>query len=159
MTRPLQLRRLHFLNALFAPLTGHDLYLAQQIDAAITSSLPEAEERAPSDPAFVAAAATLFTRLCSARPAHGFFHWDAAADDDAGAAPLFARAGVMQGLKQLAAFPESTLLVTNLRAAHCPPAKRWTERRRRDYDAALTFIRDLAAARSRRDANLNLLFL
>ncbi len=158
MTRSPQLRRLHFLNALFAPLTGHDLYLAQQIDAAITSSLPEAEERAPSDPAFVNAAATLFARLCSAQVAHGFFHWDAAADDT-GASPLFARAGVMQGLKQLSAFPQSTLLVTNLRAAHCPPARRWTERRRRDYDDALGFIRDLAAARSRRDANMNLLFL
>ena len=158
MTRSPSLRRLHFLNALFAPLTGHDLYLAQQIDAAITSSLPEAEERAPSDPAFVNAAATLFARLCSAQSAHGFFHWDASADD-AGASPLFARAGVMQGLKQLAAYPESTLLVTNLRAAHCPEAKRWTERRRRDYDDALNFIRDLAAARSRRDANMNLLFL
>ena len=158
MTRSPQLRRLHFLNALFAPLTGHDLYLARQIDAAITSSLPEAEERAPSDPAFVNAAATLFARLCSAQTAHGFFHWDASADD-AGASPLFARAGVMQGLKQLSAFPESTLLVTNLRAAHCPPARRWTERRRRDYDDALGFIRDLAAARSRRDANMNLLFL
>ncbi len=158
MTRSPQLRRLHFLNALFAPLTGHDLYLAQQIDAAITSSLPEAEERAPSDPAFVNAAATLFARLCSAQAAHGFFHWDAAADDT-GASPLFARAGVMQGLKQLSAFPQSTLLVTNLRAAHCPPARRWTERRRRDYDDALGFIRDLAAARSRRDANMNLLFL
>lgn len=158
MTRSPQLRRLHFLNALFAPLTGHDLYLAQQIDAAITSSLPEAEERAPSDPAFVNAAATLFARLCSAQTAHGFFHWDAAADDT-GASPLFARAGVMQGLKELSAFPESTLLVTNLRAAHCPPARRWTERRRRDYDDALGFIRDLAAARSRRDANMNLLFL
>lgn len=158
MTRSPSLRRIHFLNALFAPLTGHDLYLAQQIDAAITSSLPEAEERTPSDPVFVNAAAALFARLCSAQPAHGFFHWDASAND-AGASPLFARAGVMQGLKQLAAYPESTLLVTNLRAAHCPEAKRWTERRRRDYDDALNFIRDLAAARSRRDANLNLLFL
>jgi hypothetical protein len=158
MTRSSQLRRLHFLNALFAPLTGHDLYLAEQIDAAITSSLPEAEERAPNDPAFVKAAAQLFDRLCRAQPGHGFFHWDASSDE-AGASPLFARAGVMQGLKQLSAFPQSTLLVTNLRAAHCPPDKRWTERRRRDYDDALTFIRELAAARSRRDANMNLLFL
>jgi hypothetical protein len=158
MTRSPQLRRLHFLNALFAPLTGHDLYLARQIDAAITSSLPEAEERTPNDPAFVNAAAQLFARLCGAQPGHGFFHWDAAGDE-AGASPLFARAGVMQGLKQLSAFPQSTLLVTNLRTAHCPPAKRWTERRRRDYDDALAFIRELAAARSRRDANLNLLFL
>lgn len=158
MTRSPSLRRLHFLNALFAPLTGHDLYLARQIDAAITSSLPEAAERTPSDPAFVNAAATLFARLCSAQTSHGFFHWDAAAEDT-GATPLFARAGLMQGLKQLAPFTESTLLVTNLRAAHCPEAKRWTERRRRDYDDALGFIRDLAAARSRRDANMNLLFL
>lgn len=158
MTHPVQLRRLHFLNALFAPLTGHDLYLAQQIDAAITSSLPEAEERTQQDPAFVAAAAKLFERLCSAQPAHGFFHWDANADDT-GATPLFTRAGVMQGLKQLAAYPESTLLVTNLRAAQCPPTRRWTERRRREYDDTLAFIRQLAAARSRRHANLNLLFL
>jgi hypothetical protein len=158
MTRPLQLRRLHFLNALFAPLTGHDLYLAQQIDDAISTSLGEAVERAPGDPAFVSAAARLFERLCSAEPRHGFFHWDAGADDT-GATPLFTRAGVMQGLKQLATFPESTLLVTNLRTAHCPPARRWTERRRREYDDTLSLIRDLAAARSRRSANLNLLFL
>jgi hypothetical protein len=158
MMRSPQLRRLHFLNALFAPLTGHDLYLAQQIDDAISTSLGEAEGRTPGDPSFAAAAAKLFERLCAAQPAHGFFHWDASADDT-GATPLFTRAGVMQGLKQLAAYPESTLLVTNLRAAQCPPTRRWTERRRREYDDTLGFIRDLAAARSRRHANLNLLFL
>lgn len=158
MTRSPQLRRLHFLNALFAPLTGHDLYLAQQIDDAIATSLGEAEQRTPNDPAFVAAAARLFEKLCSTRSQHGFFHWDAGANDTA-VAPLFARAGLMQGLKQLAPFPESTLLVTNLRTAHCPPDKRWSGRRQRDYDDSLSLIRDLAAARTRRSANLNLLFL
>ena len=158
MTRSPQLRRLHFLNALFAPLTGQDLYLAQQIDDAITTSLGEAETRGPNDPAFIAAAAQLFHRLCSGQAAHGFFHWDAGADDT-GASPLFARAGLMQGLKHLAPFSESTLLVTNLRTAHCPPDRRWTERSQRNYDESLSLIRDLAAARSRRSANLNLLFL
>jgi len=158
MTRSPQLRRLHFLNALFAPLTGHDLYLAQQIDDAIATSLGEAEQRGPQDPAFVAAAARLFERLCATQPQHGFFHWDAS-EGDAGASPLFTRAGLMQGLKQLAPFTESTLLVTNLRSAHCPPDRRWTERRQRNYDESLSMIRDLAAARSRRSANLNLLFL
>jgi len=158
MTRPLKLRRLHFLNALFAPLTGQDLYLAQQIDDAIATSLGDAVERAPNDPSFVAAAARLFERVCAGQTAHGFFHWDAATDD-AGASPLFTRAGVMEGLKRLAVFPESTLLVTTLRSAQCPPRRRWTRRRRRDYDDALEFIRKLAAARSRRGANLNLLFL
>ena len=158
MTRSPQLRRLHFLNALFAPLTGHDLYLAQQIDDAIATSLGEAQERTPADPAFIAAAAQLFERLCAARPQHGFFHWDAAADDTAGS-PLFTRAGLMQGLKQLAPFAESTLLVTNLRSAHCPPDRRWTGRRQREYDDSLSLIRGLAAARTRRSAHLNLLFL
>ncbi|MDQ5979554.1 MAG: hypothetical protein QG602_2529 [Verrucomicrobiota bacterium] len=158
MTRSPQLRRLHFLNALFAPLTGHDLYLAQQIDDAISSSLGEAEQRTPNDPAFIAAAVRLLEKLCSVRTTHGFFHWDAGADDTA-AEPLFARAGLMQGLKQLAAFPESTLLVTNLRSAHCPPDRRWTDRRQRNYDDSLALIRNLAAARTRRSANLNLLFL
>ncbi|MEN9402235.1 MAG: hypothetical protein RL091_938, partial [Verrucomicrobiota bacterium] len=53
MTRPPQLRRLHFLNALFAPLTGHDLYLAQQIDDAIVTSLDDAEQLTPADPRFI----------------------------------------------------------------------------------------------------------
>lgn len=158
MTRSPRLRRLHFLNALFAPLTGQDLYLARQIDEAITTTLDDAANRGPEDPAFVAASARLFQRMCAARPAHGFFHWDAGADDTA-AAPLFARAGLMQGLKHLAAFPESTLLVTNLHAAHCPATRRWTSRRRREYGDALTLIRDLAAARTRPSANLHLLFL
>lgn len=158
MTRPANLRRLHFLNALFAPLTGHDLYLAQQIDAAIATSLDEAGSRAAVDPAFADAAARLFARLCAGRERHGFFHWDAATDA-AGAEPLFARARVVEGLKHLATYPESTVLVTNLRAAHCPPDCRWSPRRRRDYDDTLSLIRDLAAARTRRSANLNLLFL
>jgi hypothetical protein len=158
MTRSPQLRRLHFLNALFAPLTGHDLYLAQQIDDAITTSIGEAEQRPASDPKFIAAAAQLFERLCSAESRHGFFHWDAGIDDS-GASPLFARAGIMQGLKRLATYSESTFLVTNLRAAHCPSDKRWTERRQREYDDSLSLIRDLAVARSRHSASMNLLFL
>lgn len=158
MTRPAQLRRLHFLNALFASLTGHDLYLARQIDDAIATTLDEAEQREPSDPAFVDAAARLFTRLCSGQPRHGFYHWDAA-HDETGASPLFTRAGVMQGLKRLAAFPESTVLVTNLRAAHCPADRRWTPRRQREYDDTLSLIRQLAAARTRPGATVNLLFL
>jgi hypothetical protein len=160
MMRSAKLRRLHFLNALFAPLTGHDLYLAEQLDAAIATSLDEATvaERAPSDPAFVAAATALFERLCAAQVKHGFFHWDAAAET-AGADPLFARAGLMQGLKRIATYDESTVLVTNLRAAHCPPDRRWTGRRRQAYDETLSLLRALTAARTRRGANVNLLFL
>ena len=170
MTSSDHLRRLHFINALFAGLTGHDLYLAQQIQTAITTSLSEARGRPaeqpppggepaePSDPAFAAAATRLLERLCDGRQDHGFFHWDAA-ESAAAATPLFAREHVLAGLRRLACYRESTLLVTNLRPAHCPPRRRWTSRRQREYRESLALIRDLAAARSRRSASVNLLFL
>lgn len=165
------LRRLHYINALFAGLTGQDLYLAQQIVSAIDTSLStpdaqdpgngqpaDADHRAPSGPAFVAAAARLLERLCASRGGHGFFHWDATESATAGT-PLFTRENVMAGLKRLAPYREATLLITNLRSAHCPPRHRWTARRERDYRETLALIRALAAERSRPSASMNLLFL
>jgi hypothetical protein len=65
----------------------------------------------------------------------------------------------MAGLKQLAPYRESTLLVTNLRPALIPPNHRATPKRRREYDEAIAFIQALAAARTTRNASLQLLFL
>ena len=65
----------------------------------------------------------------------------------------------MTGLKLLTPFRESTLLVTNLRPALLPASRRATPRRQRDYQEALAYIRDLAAARTSRRAELHLLFL
>lgn len=160
------LRRLHFVNALFAHVTGHDLYLARQIERAIAFSLAEfaaqtaahPEFAAKYDAAFNAAAADLLARHFAHLPRHGFFHWDASLTLVA-ATPLFTRAEIMAGLKHLAPFRESTLLVTNLRPALIPPTRRATARRLRDYADALALIHDLAAARTTRSASLQLLFL
>lgn len=160
------LRRLHFINALFASVTGHDLYLAEQIKAAIAFSLAELETQVAAQPElathydsdFNAAAARLLAKFFEGRPGHGFVHWDAARTLTS-ATPLFARAELMAALKTLAPFPASTLLITNLRPALLPPAKRATARRLQEYDDALAFIRQFAAARTTRRANLQLLFL
>lgn len=160
------LRRLHFINALFAHVTGQDLYLAEQIKAAIAFSLTELEAQTTAHPeyaakfdaAFTASAARLLAQAFSHLPAHGFYHWDAARTETS-ATPLFAREEIMTGLKQLAGFKEATLLITNLRPALIPPDKRATPRRVREYDEALAFIRELAAARTAPSASLQLLFL
>jgi hypothetical protein len=160
------LRRLHFINALFAPITGHDLYLAEQIKSAIAFSLHELEAQtvehpdyaARFDAAFTAAAAGLLAKAFAHLPAHGFYHWDAARTSTA-ATPLFAREEIMIGLRHLAPYRESTLLITNLRPALLPPEKRPTVRRLREYDDTLAFIRELAAARTTPSASLQLLFL
>jgi len=65
----------------------------------------------------------------------------------------------MAGLKQLAPYRESTLLVTNLRPAVLPPSRRETPRRLREYDDLLGFLRELTAARSPSGSDLTLLFL
>ncbi len=168
MTAPsrAELRRLHLTNALFAHVTGQDLYLAEQIKAAITFSLAEFEEQtrehpefaARYDTAFNAAAAELLAKSFDHLPRHGFFHWDAASTLTA-ATPLFARAELMNGFRQLAGFRESTLLVTNLRPALLPADRRQTPRRKREYADALAYTQELAAARTAPSANLNLLFL
>jgi hypothetical protein len=160
------LRRLHFINALFAHATGHDLYLAEQIKSAIAFSLVELEAQTTAHPelaekydsAFNAAAADLLAKLFAHQPKHGFYHWDASLTL-ASATPLFTRAEIMAGLRQLAPFREATLLVTNLRPALLPPSRRATPRRKREYVEALDFIHQLAAARTTRSANLQLLFL
>lgn len=162
-----ELRRLHLINALFAHATGQDLYLAEQIRAAIAFSLAEFEQKLGAAPAagsreeeaaFNAAAATLLARVFARQPRHGFYHWDASLTL-ASATPLFTRAEVMAGLRALAPYRESTLLVTHLRPALIPPGVRATARRQREYAEALALIRDLAAARSVRGANLHLLLL
>jgi hypothetical protein len=99
-----ELRRLHYINALFAHVTGRDLFLANQIKSAIAFSLSDLEERTAADPAlaetyaeaFNAAAAKLLVKLHSRLPRHGFFHWDAAGTLQSGT-QLFARAEVMAG--------------------------------------------------------------
>lgn len=160
------LHRLHFINGLFAHATGDDLYLAEQIKSAITFSLADLEAQTAAHPelagrydaAFNAAAAELLAKLFARHPRHGFYHWDASLTLES-ATPLFTRTEIMAGLRHLAPYRESTLLITNLRRALIPPSRRATARRRHEYEDALAFIRDLAAARTTRTANLKLLFL
>jgi len=161
-----ELRRLHFINSLFAHVTRRDLFLAEQIKAAIAFSLAELERQtaerpelaAKYDAAFTAAAARLLEKFHNEVERQGFYHWDALRSIES-ATPLFARNEIMAGLKHLAAFQESTLLITNLRPALLPPEKRSSAGRVRDYEELLGFIRELAAARTPRSATLHLLFL
>ena len=104
MTRSREdLRRLHFINALFAHVTGQDLYLAEQIKEAITFSLTELEQQVAAHPEAAAkydanfnnAAAALLANAFDHLPAHGFYHWDAARNLET-ATPLFARDEIME---------------------------------------------------------------
>ena len=159
-------RRLHFINALFDQVTGNDLYLAQQIKEGIAFSLNELEKQVSDNPesaatfdaAFNAAAAKLLEKFCLSQSERGFFHWDAT-NTLHSATPLFARSEIMEGLKHLASYKQSTLLVTNLRPALLPDNRIKTPRRKREYMELLSFIRSLAVERTKRSSDLQLIFL
>jgi len=143
---------LHLLNAVFAPLTGQDLYLAEQIKAGIDSAIA-ANPHIDRSSAFVDAINRLRDVL-GVPKADGFFHLDASSAPGS----LFARQQVVEGMKGLAPYQNATLLVTNLRDALCPSGRRWTKRRRGEYDETVGFISDLAASRKRASTNLTVLF-
>lgn len=167
--RAADLSRLHFINTWFGSLTGSDLYLAEQIRAAIAFSLSELEAQLAADPAsaerydqaFIQEATRLLRALAEREPHRGFYHWDAARSLES-STPLFAREEIMKALKQLARFRESTLLITNLRPAllrTSKPSARPPAKREREYEQMLLFLRELIAARVSPHADVQVLFL
>ena len=151
---------LHLLNTVFAGVTGHDLYFAAQLKAGIDQALADAGP-ALGAAGFADAVQELQRRLGSIdfdENAYGFAHWDAA---QCPAAPdsLWSRQQLVDLLKRIAPYTEATLLITNLRSAFCPPGCRWTRRRLSAYYEALGFLQELAAARSRRHANLRVMVM
>jgi hypothetical protein len=154
-----ELPALHVLNSVFAGITGQDPYLVEQLKAGIEHALA-AEGANPSPAVFASAVAALQKKLhpdgCDIR--HGFEVCDAAASP-APADSLWTRMQVIDALKRLAPYPESTLLITNLQSAFCPPGTRWTPRRQAAYRDILDFIAALAIARKRERAKLTLLFM
>ena len=150
--------RLHFINALFSELTGHDLYLARQIKQGIEAALREQEPAQPAADAFYHAAANLLERHFRRRPAHGFAHWHAGGRGG-GFDPLWARHELIPLFKKLSPHPRATVLITNLRGASCPPGRRWSPKRRVDYAENVEFVRSLAREWSRRRATWVVIFL
>lgn len=148
--------KLHFINSLFADLTGHDLYLAKQVKAAIDSTLGDPPPHLRSE-LFSQAAIQLLEKHFRRRPQHRFSHWDCSIHGY-GFSPLWARQELIGIFKKMAPYPQGTLLVTNLRSCICPPGKRWTRPLRREYAEAIALIQELARNWSTRRANLTLLF-
>lgn len=155
---------LHLLDTVFADLTGHDLYFAQQLLAGIQAALAAAPVSGAGIGGrnLLEAIAVLRTRLGApaagtAPPRAGFAHWDATADGAFEPDSLWSRAALLSRLKGLARYPEATLLVSNLRAACCPPHARWTRRRQARYREALAFLGELARQRTRASARLTVL--
>lgn len=155
---PADLPALHLLNSVFAGVTGHDLYFAEQIKAGIEQALLDAGTPVQSPEELAHAVDELRRKLGADSGRHGFFHWDAIHNAQAPDS-LWTRQQIIEGMRRLAPYAEATLLVTNLRAALCKPGQRWTERRQHAYRETIQFFAELAASQKRRSATVSLIVL
>lgn len=149
---PQELSKLQLICTLFASTIGDDLYLARQIKESIEASLPPDERAAPE--AFVRRAEQLSARsdstLAIGLVATGLSN---------GFSMLTLRARLLAALKATCRFERSLLVLTGLRESICPADKRWTARRKREYEEAIDFARAFCRRRSRPSSQLALVIL
>ncbi|HEX9781212.1 MAG TPA: hypothetical protein VGA56_00575 [Opitutaceae bacterium] len=155
-----RLARLHCVNTLFQALTGHDLYLAQQVLGAIDAASAEAD-RAPGRD-LAATLSALHQQLFGTSPEAGFAFCDGATDASAG--PLFLRAQVLAAVRRNAPRSRATILIGNL-----PADGRRTRATRRGFAASpepeleradlVAQLRELVARRANPRSALTLLFV
>ncbi len=158
MTPRDRLARLHCVNALLHGLTGHDLYLADQMLRAIEAAEAVAPDAAADD--LAGRVARLHETLLGAPPSAGFAFCDAAADRSAG--PLFVDAELRAAVRRNAARPEAMILVANLPGSAGPGAARPSRaatRRSREHAESVALLRSVAARQAGPRSLLTLLFV
>jgi hypothetical protein len=153
MTPRDRLARLHFVNTLCHRLTGHDLYLAEQLLSAIEAA--DDGSGAKLDQTLRA----LHARLLGDEPDAGFAFCDGAAAPG----PLFVRSEVAAALRRNASFKRATIMVASLRdAEEAAPTRRPSrakQRRAREHAGHIACLRDLAAKRANPRSLVTLLFV
>lgn len=144
-----RLARLHLVNTLFHHLTGHDLYLAEQVLGAIESLADESPDLAHDPDSLTRTLEHLHEQLTGNEPDAAFTYLDCTAPGAPG--PLWLRQSLLQALRRHATARQSTVLVSH--ADTNPPAplkkKRVTpSRETREHAETVKHLRDLAAQRA-----------
>lgn len=155
-----RLARLHLVNTLFHHLTGHDLYLAEQVLDAIESLATEHPALTEDADSLTRTLEKLHQHLTGRRPDAAFTYLDCAAPGAAG--PLWLRQSLLSALRRHATSSQSTVLVSkaDIRpAAGTKRKRRMSARRRTDYAETLDHLRELTAKRSNPKSLVTLLVL
>ncbi|EDY82955.1 hypothetical protein VDG1235_2578 [Verrucomicrobiia bacterium DG1235] len=145
--------KLQIICALFAENIGDDLYFARQIKESIEAALPEPARDSPS--AFLAAAQTLVEQ--TARHPERSIVDLVAAPEAQGYSELALRARLLEALKRTCRFERPLLVLTGLKESICPAGKRWTTRRKAEYQNAIAYARAFCQSRTRPSSHLNLI--
>jgi hypothetical protein len=150
-----ELAKLHCVKHLFAEHTGGDHYLVQSIKEAIDESLESTGCSTLGE--FTQAAQRLFEEQSSDENcSRGLFHLDL---HETGYEPLFIREALMRGLKRIAGFQNSLVVVTGLHAVINPEGSAITRRQKERYQAAMSYIDELTSQWSSAQSTITILYL
>lgn len=147
------LSKLQVICSLFSKTVSNDLYFAQQIKESIEASLPS--DQSELTESFLLRAKELVEKLESA-PAETGLELVEAVPNNAPFSMLDLRANLLEALKRICRFDTGLVVLTGLKEAICPKGKRWSQRRKRDYEDAISFAREFCQKRSRPASRLSL---
>ncbi len=147
------LSKLQVVCSLFSNTVSNDLYYAQQIKESIEASLP-GEQSKQAKP-FLCRAKELVEKLEREPPKTGVELVEALPPSEA-FSMLELRANLLDALKGVCRFDTGLVVLTGLKEAICPRGRRWTQRRKKDYEDAICFARDFCHKRSRPTSRLSL---
>lgn len=154
-----RLARLHFINTYFSSLTGHDLYLASQMLAAMEAVCAEEGVPATSIDAFL----ELFRRLSQHAGAVDTEAGFAFCDGEA-AGPLFLRAELLAALRRNATKRRATIVVADVHSDTATRPRRGrvsrlAQRRALEQADTVDQLRSLAARRAGPRTAVTMLFV
>jgi len=145
--------KLHIICALFADSIGDDLYFARQIKESIEATLPQGDLESPT--AFLKAAQTLVEQT-TRQPDKAIIDLITVPEAQ-GYSELALRARLLEALKRTCRFERPLLVLTGLKEAICPVGKRWTAKRKAEYQASIAYAREFCQSRTRPSSHLNLI--
>lgn len=145
-----ELNKLQIVCALFESTVGEDVYYARQIMESIEAALPESER---DGGAFVAKARELSQR--AERPGANL-ELVAATEDASPFSLLVLRSKLLDAAKATCRQRTGIVVLTGLKDAICPAGRRWTQRRKREYEDAIAFARAFFQQRTRPSSKVSL---
>lgn len=149
------LAKLHCVHHLFAEAAGEDPYYALSIKNAIDETLREEPELDTSLECFSEAAWRLFEQQPFLEASYGLYILNLT---KIGFDPLFIRESLLAGLRQVAGYEQSLVVVKGLRQSVLSPGGYFTRRSQQRYTQAIDYIDTLACEWTTPATELTLLY-
>ena len=150
------LAKLHCVLNLFGGSSDIDPFYVRSIKEAIDASLVEEGILDDSIGLFAEAALRLIAESPHIQSSYGLFHLDLS---EKGFDPLFIHQELIRGLKRIAGYQRTLLVVTGLRMSILGMDKYFTRAKQRQYDEALHFIDDLTGRWTSEFTETNILYV